>query len=68
MLRRLLAVPTLAALLALAGCSDNSQLPTVPPPPPEGTVKEAPPVSALPEGVMPKGKRGRPAPTTPTAL
>jgi hypothetical protein len=68
MLRRIVAVMTVATLVALPGCSSNSELPTVPPPPPPGTVKDAPPVSVVPEGLMKKGKRGRPAPSTPTAL
>jgi hypothetical protein len=67
MLRRILSSLTVAALMALPGCSNSSQLPTVPPPPPPGTVKEAPPVTALPEGVM-KNRRGNPAPTTSNAL
>jgi hypothetical protein len=67
MIRRILSGLTVAGLVALPGCSNDSQLPTVPPPPPEGTVKSAPPAGALPEGLL-KNQRGRPAPSTPTAL
>jgi hypothetical protein len=67
MLRRILSGLTVAALMALPGCSNTSELPSVPPPPPPGTVKEAPPATAVPEGAV-KDTKGKPAPTTPNAL
>ena len=63
--RLILSSLTLASLMAFSGCTDNSEMPTVPPPPPPGTIKEAGPHTALPEGFM-EGKQGKPSPNTPT--
>jgi hypothetical protein len=43
--------------LCLTGCSSES-LPSVPPPPPEGSVKPAPPAGVLPEAAKKKLNRG----------
>jgi hypothetical protein len=68
MLRGFLLGLTMASLMVLSGCSGSSQLPSVPPAPPPGTVKDAPPVTESTSKVI-KGRRGRvrPAPTSPTA-
>ena len=65
MLRLIVSGLTLATLTALSGCTDNSEMPTVPPAPPPGTVQAAPAQTALPEGFM-EGKQGKPSPNTPT--
>jgi hypothetical protein len=65
MLRLVLSSLTLVTLTALPGCTDNSEMPTVPPAPAPGTIKEAPQQTALPEGFM-EGKQGKPSPNTPT--
>jgi hypothetical protein len=67
MTRRLRVGTILILTFVVQGCTDSSQYPTVPPPPPAGSVPETPPVGTLPERLKGSNK-GKPAPTTPTAL
>lgn len=53
-----------ASAVALQGCTDTSGMPTVPPPPPEGSIKPAPPTGALPEGFMKNKRAGGPPPAS----
>jgi hypothetical protein len=55
MLRRLAVLSMVPLVFSLAGCSTSSDLPTVPPPPPAGSIKPTQAeVKELPEGVMEK--------------
>ena len=55
MLRGILSGLVLASLMALSGCWGGSSYPTVPPAPPAGTVKDAPPATESTSGVIEEG-------------
>jgi hypothetical protein len=60
MFRRLCFSGVVPLVFVLGGCGSDGDLPTVPPAPPEGSVKPAgPPASLSPEAIKSlKGKRG----------
>ena len=65
---RTVALPLLvASAIALQGCTDTSGMPTVPPPPPKGSIKPRPSAGPLPGGFMKNKKRAGP-PTSSNAL
>jgi len=56
MLRRFCCLAIIPFVLSLPGCG-SGDLPSVPPPPPEGTVGPAPPAGVVPPEAIPKGRK-----------